>query len=45
MINEKDCDVEDLQLEDLEGEVDRVQAMSLLEHIKLAKLGTSFFGV
>ncbi|KAI5782902.1 fungal-specific transcription factor domain-containing protein [Pyronema domesticum] len=38
MINEKDCDVEDLQLEDLEGEVDRVQAMSLLEHIKLAKL-------
>ncbi|KAI5852063.1 fungal-specific transcription factor domain-containing protein [Tricharina praecox] len=38
MIDEKDCDVEPLELEDLEGEVDRVQALCLLEQVKLAKL-------
>jgi hypothetical protein len=39
MIYDKDCDVEDLEFEDLESEVDRVQALTLLEHVKLGKLG------
>jgi len=39
MIEEKDCDVEPLEMDDLESKVDRVQAFCLLEHIKLAKLG------
>lgn len=39
MVHEKDCDVEELQLADLDGEVDHAQALSLLEHVKLARLG------
>jgi hypothetical protein len=38
MICAKDCDLEELELDDLDGEVDKVQGLSLLEHIKLAKL-------
>ena len=40
MIHEKDCDMEELQLADLDGEVDYAQALSLLEHVKLARLGS-----
>ncbi|KAF8542674.1 fungal-specific transcription factor domain-containing protein [Trichophaea hybrida] len=38
MIYGKDCDVEELELADLDGEVDKLQGLSLLEHLKLAKL-------
>lgn len=40
MVREADCDVEELQLADLDGEVDHIQALSLLEHVKLARLGS-----
>jgi len=38
---QEDCDVEPLEMEDLEGEMDKVQALFLLEQLKLAKLGSS----
>lgn len=40
LIRDEDCDVEDLELEDLEEEVDHIQALYILEQVKLAKLGT-----
>lgn len=40
MINEQDCDVEELEFEDVDCEIDRVQTLCLLEQVKLAKLGT-----
>jgi hypothetical protein len=42
MVSDQDCDVEDLEFEDLESEVDRVQALCILEHVKLGKLGDPF---
>ena len=42
MIREEDCDVEDLELVDLEEEADHVQALYILEQVSLAKLGMLF---
>lgn len=39
MISSKDCDVEDLEYDDLEDtKIDRVQTLCFIEQVKLSKL-------
>lgn len=39
LISEGDCDVEELEIEDFDENMDTVQRISVMEHVKLAKLG------